>query len=203
MPNNKSFRVSNYLQSYKYFEKYQDEVRSILTFRDEIVKTATLKLENLLSEKYGGEIKRKSFNRTLVGVHIRRGDYLGKNKQKFGYKVATREYIHSAMDYMRNKYSNITFIVCSMDLRWTIDVVSDMIDVIIAPVGSGIIDMALLSIMDHTIITVGTYGFWSAWLNKNNGTVIYYKDFMVPNSSYASEFANPNTDTYYPYWIGM
>ncbi|ESO93035.1 hypothetical protein LOTGIDRAFT_88318, partial [Lottia gigantea] len=114
---------------------------------------------------------------------------------------APKEYLFKAQDYMRNHFSNVTFIVCSNDIEWSKTVFQNQNDVIIPPSGTAQLDMALLSLMNHTIITVGTYGYWSAWLNQNNGTVIYYKDFFEPNSTYGNQVNI--TDTYYSHWVGL
>ena len=33
-------------------------------------------------------------------------------------------------------------------------------------------DMALLSLCEHTVVSVGSFGWWSAWLA--NGVTVYY-----------------------------
>jgi galactoside 2-L-fucosyltransferase 1/2 len=55
-------------------------------------------------------------------VHIRRGDYLLKDKIEFGNNVATKQYIDDAMDYFKSKYNNTLFLVFTEskteDLKW-------------------------------------------------------------------------------------
>ncbi|ESO95627.1 hypothetical protein LOTGIDRAFT_175102 [Lottia gigantea] len=203
LPSNESVTINGYLQSYKYFEKYRKELKPLLTFRDIVLNEAKAKLHKLLSDKYVGETKNSLYNRTLVGIHIRRGDYTQPQAKAFGYRTATKEYIVKAVDYMKRNFSNVTFIACSNDVQWTNKVFLGHNDVIVAQIGSATIDLALLTLMNHTIITVGTYSFWAAWLNPQNGTVLYYKDFFEPGSRFSRGFASPNTDTYYPYWIGL
>ena len=56
--------------------------------------------------------------------------------------------------------------------------------------------LALLSRCNHSIITLGTYSWWSGWLA--GGDVIYYKRYLRPNSK--DYFG----DEYYPYhWMGL
>jgi galactoside 2-L-fucosyltransferase 1/2 len=40
------------------------------------------------------------------------------------------------------------------------------------------IDMCALSMCNHTIITVGSFGWWSAWLA--NGTTVTFDVFLSP-----------------------
>ena len=61
------------------------------------------------------------------------------------------------------------------------------------------IDLALASLCDHMIITVGTYGWWAGWLS--GGQVIYYADYPIPGSKIDREFSK---EDYYPAdWIPL
>ncbi|XP_050404402.2 galactoside alpha-(1,2)-fucosyltransferase 2 isoform X2 [Patella vulgata] len=196
--NEKTVILGGYLQSYKYFDDHRDEVRKYLTFRNNVLNEANNKLTDLFKKRYPGQNKEK---RTLIGVHIRRGDYLSSNSIKFGYVTAPKEYIFRAQKYMETKYSNITYFVCSNDLAWTNDVFKGQTDAIIVPIGPAHVDLALLSLMDHMIMTVGTYGFWASWFV--NGTTIYLKDFTKPGSNFGNQFDKDHLDTIPPSWIGL
>lgn len=61
------------------------------------------------------------------------------------------------------------------------------------------VNLAVISLCDHVIITVGTFGWWGGWLS--GGTVIYYKKFPRPGSELDKKFVPEN---YYPRkWIGL
>jgi len=62
-----------------------------------------------------------------------------------------------------------------------------------------ITDMAILTMCQHTIITVGTFGWWAAWLT--NGTTVYYKDWPHRGSLLAA--ANSHADYFPPHWIPL
>ncbi|KAK6167451.1 hypothetical protein SNE40_021477 [Patella caerulea] len=196
--NEKTVIFNGYLQSYKYFDDHRDEVRKYLTFRSNVLNEANNKLNNLFKKQYPGQNKE---NRTLIGVHIRRGDYLSSYSKNFGYVTASKEYIYRAQKYMESKYSNITYFVCSNDLAWTNDVLKGQTDAIIVPMGPAHVDLALLSLMDHMIMTVGTYGFWASWFV--NGTTIYLREFAKPGSVYSKLFDKDHFDTIPPSWIGL
>ncbi|XP_050405032.1 galactoside alpha-(1,2)-fucosyltransferase 1 [Patella vulgata] len=194
---NSTVYVYGYLQSYKYFTEYNEEIRQYLTFKDQILRTAKTKLNTLLTKKYGKNHR----NRTLIGIHVRRGDYLLKVKQEYGYKVPSEDYFYKAQQYMQNRYKNITYLACSNDLTWTQNAFRSQRDVIVVPTGPAAVDLALLSLLDHMITSVGSYSFWAAWFI--NGTTVYYKNFTLPNSSFASEFDKDKLDTIPPHWIGF
>ncbi|KAK7444739.1 hypothetical protein BaRGS_00040406 [Batillaria attramentaria] len=74
----RDYFLTGFLQSWKYFVKYDSEIRQALTFRDEVVATATKIVQSLRNAHRG----------VLVGVHVRRGDYTRSDRVKQGYKMA-------------------------------------------------------------------------------------------------------------------
>ena len=154
-----------------------------------------------------------------VGVHVRRDDMLSKHSVERGYTVATAEYLRRAVEFFEDRYGTdgrLLFVVCSDDLQWSRDNwpqrqllgVGDDGERTALPVRSvefstasrrPEVDLAILSSCDHVIMTVGTFGWWAAFLA--GGTTVYYKDFPDPGSPLAVEFRS--TDFYYPSWIGL
>ena len=63
-----------------------------------------------------------------------------------------------------------------------------------------IVDISILSLCNHTIITSGSFGWSGAWLA--NGTVVYLRDFPKPGSELYKNFFI-NNGYYLPNWIGM
>lgn len=120
-----------YFQSFKYFHpNHADLIRREYTLLPEINERARQFLLNGRikvagnSKKAGktskiGE-KYDSSNLTFVGVHVRRGIDVTWNLRNIehGHKVATKRYLTNAMDYYREKYKNVVFLMCSDDLRW-------------------------------------------------------------------------------------
>jgi hypothetical protein len=45
-------------------------------------------------------------NLQIIGVHIRRGDYLLPEKIKYGYNIVTKKYIDNAFQYFRKRTSS-------------------------------------------------------------------------------------------------
>lgn len=183
-----------YYQSWKYWISYENKLRKIFTFNKKISKSA----ERVLS----GIIRHRNVTRdtTFVGVHIRNGDFTRKFGY-YGFSVAPRSYIMDAIHYFRNRYKNILFIVATNELQWTLDNFGSFKDVTIVTNNTASVDMALLSMTNHTIMTTGTFGWMIAWLTR--GTTLYYKYPYRPGSDFAKHF-HPNTsDYFYPGWIGL
>ncbi len=81
--------------------------------------------------------------------------------------------------------------------------------------------LCILTLMDHMIMSVGTFGWWAAFLNENtykyscsiNGNnteicvptrkpiLVYFNDPFRPGSAVAGYFSVP--DHYPPHWIGF
>lgn len=137
---------------------------------------------------------------TFVGVHVRMGDiYLNSEFRDSGFRVAPVFYIKAAMDYYKNKYENVQFILCTDNLKWTRENLGTMSrDVHLSTNLDSATDLALLSRCNHSIMTQGTFGWWGSFLA--GGEVIYYhppydQTTGVFNKTYRRENVFP------PNWI--
>lgn len=187
------YRLAVYLQSWKYFENVTYDLRQQFTFKPDIKKRSELIINKMLS-------KRKVTSRAdviLVGVHIRRGDFVNN---KYGYEVATKEYLQRAVKYFTDRFINVLFIVCTNDLRWTKENMPP-VAVEYTENNSAEVDMCILSMCNNTILSVGTFGWWAAWLNK--GTTIFFKWPAKEGSPLRKDFSKNYTDYFPPKWIGM
>ena len=185
------YEVGFYLQSWKYFEGLEKDVLNAFRFKDIVKARANESLGRL----------RKWCNRTLIGVHVRRGDYLKQELVKLGYRTAPAAYFRRAMAYMRNRFGNVTFLVSTADEKWFRQSVTSASDVILLKRQDAVTDMALLTSLDHVIISVGTYSWWVGFLNR--GVTVYWKDFIAPGTLIGNGFSLDG-DTYIrPNWIPM
>ena len=175
------------LQNYKYFSHIQKIVRNMFVFHSHKLRSAK---EYLL--------KAAPYKHTKIGIHVRRGDFLQENLRQEGRVVASVNYIRKAMSFYRRRYRNVHFVVCSDDISWCKENIHSP-DVTFSESKEPITDMAILSLCDHSIITVGTFSWWAGFLS--GGTVVYLNDYPVPGS-YLDHFA-PRDVYYPPYWIGM
>ena len=187
-PKNKDVEVCCYLQSWKYFSGLEKEIRTIFTFHQSLLDNAQSFLQRV----------KTSADEIYIGVHVRRGDIA----EKKGYNTASVSYIQNAMRYYTTKYSNIHFIVCSDDLGWCkrqeLFTSAQGYTVSFCPRWhSESHDLALLSSLNHSVITVGTFGWWAAWLA--GGDVVYYP---TPYNNNAHMFKNFNAEDFFPpHWI--
>ena len=99
----------------------------------------------------------------MVGVHVRRTDF--KEFSSFWLPDLLNEtYFLEAMEYMRNKYQAVTFLVVSDDTRWArAHLLSE--DVTIVTGHSEAVDLAIMANCQAGIVDYGTYKVWGGILN--------------------------------------
>ena len=176
-----------YFQSWRYFNEINNTIRRIYKVKHIYLKPAMDFLKH---------IRRKG--NPNVCVHVRRGDMLLHHKIEHGFSVAGLGYIDKAMSYFNTRLNDPLFIVLSDDKRWCKSNLNRT-NTVISPFNIPYVDLALMTLCDHVIITSGTFGWWGAWLS--NGNVVYYKDYPRPNSSFETQF---NRHDYYPAsWVGL
>ena len=142
-----------------------------------------------------------------VGVHVRRSDFLWENSKRMGIVTAGKDYIVKAMKFMKKKLENekksIKFLMLGDDFLWNRENFENEKEfdvVFLKPNENPAIDLCILSICDHIIMTTGTFGWWAAYFNK--GTKVYSKFQVRPNSPLANA-AEPFEEFFPPDWIGL
>lgn len=191
-----NWTLSGYLQSWKYFIDYSDDIRKELRLQDTIQVQAIQKFNEIVKARNVTD-KNKL---TYIAVHVRRGDMLNnKPNVNLGYTTANVSYVNNAMSWFKKKYPSAFFIFASDDIAWCKANFNKPNTAFITQRNSAEVDMAILSRCNHSIITTGTYGWWSAWLS--GGQTIYYKDFPRKGSGLDRLF---DAKTYFPpNWIAM
>ncbi len=192
---NMDLQLCCYLQSWKYFVEYAHEIHSFFQFKDWI----QIRAKSILSSASNlYRIKNRldsSSHITYVGVHVRRTDVRTPIHLDRGYKAASLSYIYKSMDYFRRKHANVYFIVCSDNMQWCERYLSKP-DVYFVEDQDSIVDMAVLTKCNHTIMTVGTFSWWAAWLT--GGDVTYYSNWPRPHTEISDTY---NHDDYFmPHW---
>ncbi len=128
----------------------------------------------------------------FVGVHAKRGDMMSFVGSSYGYHMAKLSYIQEAMNYFRTSYKNVLFIVTSDDLDWYRTNLKYK-DVHIPKHDRGQIDdFVLLCQCNHTIMTVGTFGWCAGWLE--GGTIVHFLQPASPGSKLIKSFNDNYTD---------
>ena len=125
---------------------------------------------------------------TWISIHIRRGDFL-----TFFQLDTNLPYLNLAMNYYRRKYMNCRFLIASDDKDYVKKNLGNNADIFITPDSffSGD-DLAALALCEHSIVTAGSYGWWSAWLA--GGNVVH--DIYYPVAS-----QNCIREHYFPPWF--
>ncbi|XP_052686289.1 galactoside alpha-(1,2)-fucosyltransferase 2-like [Crassostrea angulata] len=198
VPPYKSVKFDGYFQSWKYWIKYENEIRNLLRFKNPIKQKAFTQMRDII-DKMKFEINKES---VIVSIHIRRGDYVTEEHYKYGKLTPNETYYANAMQYFKTRHKNILFVVGSNDIDWSKKALAKEKNVYYSTGNSPAEDIALLSLANHTIMSVGTFGWWIGWMAQ--GTSIYYKNIFRPQSDFAKEFRNNSIDDFiYPGWIPM
>uniref|UniRef100_A0A8C5ZCC2 L-Fucosyltransferase n=1 Tax=Marmota marmota marmota TaxID=9994 RepID=A0A8C5ZCC2_MARMA len=140
---------------------------------------------------------------TFVGVHVRRGDYVRVMPQVWKGVLADRGYLEQAMQRFRERFRSPVFVVTSNGMAWCRqNINASRGDVVFA--GNGIEgspakDFALLTQCNHTIMTIGTFGIWAAYLA--GGETIYLANYTLPDSPFLKVF-KPEA-AFLPEWTGI
>ncbi|CAF1085416.1 unnamed protein product [Adineta steineri] len=172
----KNIELGGYWQSYLHFDAFREEIREIFTGRKDTLERVAnyfnyitqpfcptcLPLPNT-TQKELRQAFRTRYNITWVGIHIRRLDFHG-----IGYASDTN-YIYRAMTYFRRRYHDqrVRFLMASDDKTYCHEVFGKnrFKKVFILPHDfSQADDLIALTLCHHSIVTGGTYGFWSAYL---------------------------------------
>ena len=187
-------KLNGFLTCRMYFKPVEDKVRQSLVFSDHIQSKATQFLRDSVPLIW----KNSNVTFVRVGIHARRGDLLYKDRIYRGFLSAPASYYANAMAYFKNKFKFVLFVVCSDGIAWTKENIKGE-HVVYSEGHSSVVDMAILSSCDHVIMSVGTYGWWSAWLA--NGETIYYDNWPAP-LSWLDDTTNKK-DLFPSWWIPM
>ena len=156
--------LAGYMQSWKYFDSYRDDIRSMFTFSGHVfnasLRAIERKLVNFLNNNRTVEKQTDAPLRmpTLVGIHVRRGDILDPGQAAHGHRPATEEYLLRAALHFQRVYAAVVFVVISNDNAYCKRLFTEPNFLIMDSGTPAEVDIAVLSLMDHIILSVGTYG---------------------------------------------
>lgn len=161
------------------------------------------------------EVRHIVDNTTLfIGIHIRLGDLVsGDETKEYGFLPPEPDYVRRAVEFYRKRYpyNRIIWVVAS---DGTIEQLASYLPprnkrnkpsvfhyVNTATYGNiPAVDMGVLTLCNHTLMTVGTFGWWIGWLT--GGDVVYQKRFAALRSQVHRNYANPKD--YFPsHWVGL
>ncbi|XP_067664178.1 galactoside alpha-(1,2)-fucosyltransferase 2-like [Haliotis asinina] len=193
-PQGVNVRLHGYLQSWMYFRHVEDDIRRQFTFTDSYRKVAKEIIEKTVTA--GG---RKA--KTVIAVHIRRGDIVTVPKfVSHGYRVPNDKFFFKAFAFYREKVSDPVFLLFSDNFEWTKRHLTGN-DIIYMEGHNATTDMALMIECNHTIMSVGTFSWWAAYLA--GGTTIYYRHPAWNGTELRKQYSKDYSDYFMPEWIGM
>lgn len=171
--------LNGYLQSEKYFDKYKKEVKGLFSFPD-VVKDRVHKAINKLKD---------ATSKRVVGIHVRRGDYLDNPHIHPTCSVAYYK-------YAMREFPDSVFIVATDTPQWVIEnLCSD--EVVLCNSKDELEDMYMLTQCDDVIMSNSTFAWWGTWLNDNDPKVI------VPDVWFGPGGPQDYEDIYCDHWKRM
>lgn len=113
---------------------------------------------------------------------------------------------HFSGMYFRSKYDDVQFVVASDSPEWCLEqeFFSSSDVRVVSETHDPAVDMAILAGCDHNVVTVGTFGRWTAFLggDAKGGEVLYYDSEFVMKH----QVNNGNVvfeDFYPPSWVAF
>ncbi|XP_067656188.1 galactoside alpha-(1,2)-fucosyltransferase 1-like [Haliotis asinina] len=182
-------KILSFFQSWKYFEPIRSQIRKEFKPKGVFARLATNSFK-----QYTAPFQ----NRTTIALHVRRTDINQAWYRKRGYTAAPLSYIRKAVVHMRLKFTNPVFLVATDDEDWCSDHLSAQ-DTVIMHNMNEYVDFAALTMCDHMIMTVGTFGWWAAWLI--DGYTVYYNGYPLPGTAISNGFEKG--DFYMAHWVPM
>ncbi|XP_050701761.1 uncharacterized protein LOC126988037 isoform X18 [Eriocheir sinensis] len=143
---------------------HHDTIRAAFRIGEDLRQKAARFLEGVRQKRGRRDI-------TFVGFHIRWAEYTQMIKTYYKCSVPGPAYYESALNYYRDKLQNPVFVVASDSPTYARQHLGGNKDVEFSDMKTAAEDMALLGSCSHSVMTVGSYGFWASFFA--GGEVVY------------------------------
>ena len=175
--------VDGLWQDLRYFEACREEVRTAFQFQNE-------RLYTEYDRKMLNEIKESC----SVGVHVRRGDFVNSKFDLCG-QVYYKEAIRKIEQYLDNPI----FFFFSDDPEYVEAQFREIENkkIIRHDVKSSILDMEMLSLCQHVVISNSTFALWAAWLGDTEERLVIAPEYSIVNHGKKYELNVPQ------HWIQL
>ena len=197
LPAEVNVTIGSYFQDVKYFENITTQIFAAYSDFHPLLLERVKTFIEITKQEVGNKL---GFDKPItVCVHIRIGDLLWQKYKGRGYKFAKLPAIKFAMKTMKKKFKQVIFIVASEEQNWYRKQFHQA-NVVMSNMTSYLDDFVLMQSCDHMIMTVGTFGWWAAWMTSHRGgDVMYYGDPFTVGSSMYQYF---NKHSHYPgHWL--
>ncbi|OQV11546.1 putative Galactoside 2-alpha-L-fucosyltransferase 2 [Hypsibius exemplaris] len=178
-----SFQLTEYMQSWRYFHHIRPQILRQFTFSRDVYDQALRTIESAI------EIHPNAT--TAIGVHVRRGDILTEESQTYGFTAASDSYLLHLVQNLSITYRPAVVFVVSNDQPYCQGLLEGSFvfsNVVFVDGNSPAADMALLTLMDHLILTVGSFSWWSAYLSDAKD-IYYYERWPAERTIMAQGFS--------------
>lgn len=181
--------VKGFWQHHHYLENLPRQILEELTLKKELAAEAQSMLSSILQAE------------NAVSVHVRRGDYVSKEKANKLMGVLPLDYYQRAVKYMQEIVSNPSFYVFSDDLNWVRQHAKFETPVTFVQLREAESDCAEIHLMSrcrHHIIANSTFSWWGAFLNSSPD-----KKIIMPAQWAAPSHLNKRVELGFSSWIKM
>jgi hypothetical protein len=184
---NKNIKIEGYFQSHLYFDEYRDDILDLFSIDD-------ISLD-YIKNKYSVLFDN---NKICISIHIRM-NYANCINYNFNY-------FEKAINYFNERFNNIHFLIFSNNIesisKWfehqNYTIVTNNIDYI---------DLGIMSLCKHNIISHSTFSWWGAYLNNNPDKIVTFpketlkisRGYLFPNIIFEQRL----TEFYMPNWISF
>jgi hypothetical protein len=170
--------LCGYFQSERYFSRIEQVLRTELRPRD----PATLELASSIA-------RRARASGPLIGIHVRRGDYL-HSKIRDIHVSPSEDYLTRAMAQFG---SSTRFLIVSDDASWCRKKL-DRSNVVIADPADLMTDLFTFAACDGYILSASSFSWWGAWLGDSDRR----KQVIAPQSWYGGRKMGATGEEIYP-----
>lgn len=155
--------IIGFFQTEMYFRNIANKIREDFRFKNAPEEANKILLEKINSTE-------------SVSLHIRRGDYVSKQRYKETYAQCSINYYKRAVEYIAQKHPDLVLYVFSDDIDWVRENLK-MYNYKHVLVSNNTgkkswEDMRLMSSCKHNIIANSSFSWWGAWLNSNQNKIV-------------------------------
>ena len=168
--------LNGFFQTERYFDDFADEIRSVFALKDPIGIEASSLMDKVNDSP------------SSVSLHIRRADYANDKATNNIFATFTSAYYFDALKYIAARSTGpLRVFFFSDDIEW----VKENIKVpyestyVSSPNITDHEEIALMSACRHNVISNSTFGWWGAWLNRNEGKIVVAPKRWVTKRSFA------------------
>lgn len=156
--------IYGYFQSEKYFSDIRNQLLEEISIKEACLLPIMQQIHDIESCE------------STISVHVRRGDYVTNSSANNVHGLCKLEYFSSAVEFVlkSSKKKNVKIYVFSDDIEWCKSNLNLGYECIYlsGQENSPELDMHLMSLCKHNIISNSTFSWWAAWLNKNPEKII-------------------------------